>query len=102
MDRPLLVKLLAEYAKEESVTRPEVGRIVGMTLGAIAGIHNRYKKEIGPWPHLDKNRKKNRGCQFPIGVPGTTKFHLCGNKLSESQKLVCTEHEDVIWKPPVD
>ena len=62
-DNPLIVALLREYAAEASITRPEVGKMLGMTVGQIAGIHHRNIKQTGTWPALDPQRKKNRCCQ---------------------------------------
>lgn len=98
MDDPKIVMLLKEYAFEESITRPEAGVIIGKTLGQVAGIHNRNVAIIGPWPTLNPIRKKNRGCQYPIGTPGTTDFDLCGKPRTSEVSPVCEHHKGKIWK----
>lgn len=99
-DDKALVALLKEFACEASITRPEVGKLVGKTLGQIAGVHNRNKKTIGTWPEIDPTRKKNRRCQFPLGTPGTDSFHLCGKDRAPGNTLVCAGHSRMTWKPP--
>lgn len=99
-DNPNVVALLKEYRDEASLTRTEAGRIIGKTRGQIAGICQR--KGIAPWPvfkgGIHAQRIKNRGCQFPIGMPGTDEFRLCGMH-RESDPLLCNEHKGKKWTP---
>lgn len=96
-DNPHIVALLKEYKDEVSVTRTEVGRMVGMTRGQIAGICNRH--DIKPWPKILKHVVRNRSCQFPIGRPGTEEFHLCGKRKAIGHSFLCEEHRGERWKP---
>lgn len=103
-DNPQVVALLAYYAQEASVTRPEIAeRILGKTVGFVAGIHHRdhlsgEKEKIGPWPKLDPLRKNNRRCQFPVGNPLKIGFHLCGAQRT-GDDLVCRRHTGKTWCP---
>ena len=96
-DNPLLVALLQEYKDEASLTRTEVGRIVGKTRGQIAGVCNR--QGIKPWPSIPRAVTRNRYCQFPIGIPGSAEFHLCDKRKAPGHSLLCNEHENKKWKP---
>ncbi len=98
-DNRLIVLLLKEYAFEASITRPEAGKVMGKTLGQVAGIHNRNQKAIGPWPKIDPVRRKNRRCQFPVGTPGTEGFHLCGCE-RKNHPFLCEAHKEKVWQPP--
>ena len=103
-DSPQTVALLAYFAQEATVTRPEVAeRILGKTVGFAAGVHHRdhllgEHEKIGPWPKLDPARRKNRRCQFPIGNPLQKDFHLCGG-IRRTDDLVCTRHVGKTWTP---
>lgn len=99
-DNPALVALLKEMAAEASITRPEVGVLVGKTVGQMAGIHNRNVKTIGTWPTINAERRKNRRCQFPLGMPGTNDFHLCGCERARDDSLRCKTHKGKTWTPP--
>jgi len=96
-DNPVVVQLLREYAFEASITRPEVGMILGQTVGQMAGIHNRNTRVIGTWPILDPKRKSNRRCQFPLGTPGSEDFHLCGDVRADDDLLLCKKHRGMKW-----
>lgn len=94
-DDPRLVALLKEYAREESIARPEVGRITGHTTGQLAGVWHRNKD--GSWPMINPERRRNRRCQFPIGEPGTKDFHLCGAVRKKGNDLLCAQHTGKKW-----
>jgi hypothetical protein len=96
-DNPLIVALLKEYKDEASLTRTEVGRIIGKTRGQVAGICHR--NGIAPWPLVPKEVTQNRSCQFPIGKPATEEFHLCGKQKAPGLSLLCSEHERQKWVP---
>lgn len=95
-DNPLVVALLKEYRDEASITKTEAGRIMGLNRNQIAGITNRNKEKIGPWPELSDARVLNRGCQFPINQPGTPDFRLCGI-FRQSDPLCCEDHKKKKW-----
>lgn len=99
-DNPAVVALLREFAFEASITRPEVGHLLGMTTGQMAGIHNRNVKKIGSWPTLNADRRRNRGCQFPTGAPGMETFDVCGKPRAPGHALCCKAHKGMRWKPP--
>ena len=96
-DNPLVVELLKEYKDEASVSRTEVGRILGKTRNYVAGICDR--NDIKPWPKIPKNVVARRDCQFPIGEPGSKEFHLCGKRKAPGHSLLCEEHERSKWVP---
>jgi hypothetical protein len=95
-DNPNVVALLKEYKDESSIKRPEVGRIIGMTIGQVAGI--RHRNRLVPWPQPLPHVITNRGCQFPLGQPGTEEFRLCGIH-RENDPLLCKEHKGKKWIP---
>ena len=95
-DNPNVVALLKEFKNESSITRTEVARIVGRKRGYVAGICHR--NGIAPWPRLLPHVFQNRGCQFPLGIPGTETFRLCG-MFREGDPLLCNEHKKAVWKP---
>lgn len=99
-DNPHIVALLKEFASEASITRPEVGILVGLSVGQVAGIHNRHTQKIGMWPKLDPTRRANRRCQFPIGMPGTKDFRTCGEMRAQGDSLCCPVHKGMEWTPP--
>jgi len=105
-DDPKTVALLAYFAQEASVTRPEAAMLLGITPGKAAGIHHRDhlkgdKEKIGPWPRkLVKARKANRRCQLPIGDPLIAGFDLCGKPRDGGDSLRCEEHKGHTWRRP--
>ena len=96
-DNPLVVQLLIEFKNEASITRTEVGRIVGKTRGQIAGICNR--NNIVDWPQIPKLVRLNRCCQYPVGTPGEEGFHLCGKRKAPGHSFLCIAHEANKWRP---
>ena len=104
-DNPHVVALLAYFAQETTITRPEVSKLLGKKgVGYVAGIHHRdhlkgKKEVIGQWPSIDKGRKSKRRCQFPIGTPLEEGFHLCGATRNKDP-LVCDGHIGNVWIPP--
>ncbi len=96
-DNPNVVALLKEYKNESSIKRPEVAKILDKTIGYVAGICNRHG--VKPWPKPLAHVLQNRLCQFPIGCPGTEKFHLCDQPKAPGHGFLCEEHKDTFWKP---
>jgi hypothetical protein len=95
-DNPLVVALLKEFCDEASITRTEVGTIIGKNRNQIAGICDR--NGIVPWPHIPKRVLENRGCQFPRNIPDTSEFAICG-MFRTSDPLVCNDHKGKVWVP---
>lgn len=95
-DNPLVVALLKELKDEASITRTEVGILLGKERGYVAGICRR--NGIEPWPQIPVRVLQNRGCQFPLNQPGTEDFRICG-MFRENDSLVCNEHKGVEWVP---
>ena len=96
-DNPLIVELLKEYKNEALLTRPEVGEILGLSRGTVAGICNR--NSIKPWPQIPDEIKEKRDCQFPIGYPGDPDFHLCDEMTGPTHSFLCTAHVGKVWEP---
>ncbi len=94
-----LVELFKYYAQESSITRPELGTLLGKSVGEMAAFHRDHNEAIGPWPRPMKKRIENRRCQYPEGLPGFEDFHLCG-RMRTGNPLVCDIHEDKIWTIP--
>ncbi len=97
-----MVELFKYYAEEAAVTRPELGTLLGKTVGEMAAFHRDHDKDgkvIGPWPRLNKVRRENRRCQYPEGLPGFEDFHACG-RTRTTDPLVCGVHEGKIWTIP--
>lgn len=98
-DNPLIVAVLRELRDEALVTKTEAGRMLGLTRNQVAGICNRNKRAIGPWPRVSRSIQEKRYCCFPVGVPETEDFHLCGRKKVSAAGFLCAEHSHKIWSP---
>lgn len=94
-----LVELFKYYAQESSITRPELGKLLGKSVGQMAAFHRDHEKSIGSWPRPSKIRIQKRKCQYPEGLPGFEDFHICGRTRS-GDPLVCDMHKGKTWSIP--
>lgn len=91
------IALLRFFFRLRILTRPEVGKMVGATVGRIAGLCRRHG--IEPWPEIPPKLKEIRRCCFPLTLPSATKPRLCDKEHSPTCTFLCTEHEHVEWDP---
>jgi hypothetical protein len=88
-----IAKLLLIYKQTKLVTRPEVGLMIGKSVGSIAGICHR--KSIVGWPDVTPEFKQLRTCCFLVSPLSKVIPSLCGNKIDKTADpdgFVCTEH----------
>ncbi len=91
-----VVALLKFFWLKGTVTRPEIGRMLGRKgPGYIAGICRRNK--IAPWPTVSKETRRNRTCQFPTKELPKGEFVQCGARTEPEHPHVCKRHRQLAW-----
>ena len=90
-----IAKVLLIYKQTKLVTRPEVGMMLGKTVGTIAGICHR--KKITEWPDVTPEVKQLRKCCFLVSPLQAINPRLCSNPKVSLDEFRCESHVSAVY-----
>ena len=102
LEKDAIVKVLLIYKQTKLVTRPEVGLMLGKSVGTIAGICRDY--DITGWPDVSPEVRQLRKCCFLLTPVDAVIPRLCPNPKASPDEFRCVEHVHAIYQllpPPV-
>jgi hypothetical protein len=94
------VKFLLIYKQTALVTRPEVGLMIGKSVGSIAATCR--DNDISGWPDVSAEVKQLRTCCFLVTPLDAVNPRLCSKPKASPDEFRCEEHVGAVYQlvPP--
>ncbi len=95
-EKDATVKVLQIYKQTGMVTRPEVGQMLGKSVGSIAAACR--DNNITGWPEVPPEVKQLRKCCFLVTPLDAVNPRLCSKPKTSPDEFRCVEHKEAIYQ----
>ena len=96
-EKEATVKFLLIYKQTAMVTRPEVGTMLGKSVGSIAATCR--DNDISGWPDVLPEVKQLRKCCFLVKPLDAVNPRLCSKEKEpdDPEGFLCKEHKGAVY-----